>query len=103
MAIDSNRRVIYDRQRGSHVVRLDETVYTYEPPVRPSSVSGSDVLPQAAAAETTQTPAPDGATERDTAPSEPQPSASDTDDSGGEPEQSRTDDTTRADDDTERQ
>ena len=37
VAIDSNRRVVSDRRRGSCLVIIDETVYIYDPPAPPSS------------------------------------------------------------------
>lgn len=39
VAIDSNRRVVHDRQRNSCLVIVDERAYTYDPPVPPSGRS----------------------------------------------------------------
>jgi hypothetical protein len=59
VAIDSNRRVIHDRGRSCHIVVVDETCYTYDPPASPSRPGTS---PLAVSGETTQQPAPTDST-----------------------------------------
>ncbi|ERH11238.1 MAG: hypothetical protein J07HX64_03022 [halophilic archaeon J07HX64] len=50
VAIDSNRRVIHDKRRSRHLVVVDETAYTYNPPPTPSGNAPSLVT----SGETTQ-------------------------------------------------
>lgn len=60
VAIDSNRRVIHDRRRNSHLVIVDDTVYTYDPPAPPSPglspLEPSAETTQSLPGETTQSP-----------------------------------------------
>ena len=51
VAIDSNRRVIHDKRRGRHLVVVDETAYSYNPPPTPSRVNTPSLV---ASGETTQ-------------------------------------------------
>ena len=108
VAIDSNRRVIHDRQRGYHLVIVDETAYTYNPP---ASLSRAEMSPLEAPGETIQSLEPVDETDEsaggaatESEPGEPQFDADDipgmetaTDQPDGAADQDASDDATRGD------
>jgi hypothetical protein len=63
VAIDSNRRVIHDKERGCHLVVVDETLYAYDPPASPSRPDTSLAVSE----ETTRQSSPAGSTGDSTA------------------------------------
>ena len=79
VAIDSNRRVIHDRERGCHLVVVDETLYTYDPPASPSRLDSSLAVSE----ETTQQSSPTGSTGDSTADELSSHTATDADERSG--------------------